>query len=69
LPTATCTIPDPHEDEPVPECVTITRCREPLGEEVLELSDEDVDAIRRHAHAMAHTLIEVFLQQWDSGRG
>ena len=27
------------------------------------LTDEDVDDIRRHAHAMAHTLVEVFLQQ------
>jgi hypothetical protein len=62
-------MPDPNESELVPERGTITRCRELLGEEALELSDEDVDAIRRHAHAMAHTLIEVFLQQQDHGRG
>jgi hypothetical protein len=61
-------MPDPNESELVPERVTITRCRELLGVEALDLSDEDVDAIRRHAHAMAHTLIEVFLQQ-DHGRG
>jgi hypothetical protein len=62
-------MPDPHEDELVPERVTIRRCRELLGEEALELSDENVDAIRRYAHAMARTLIEVFLQRRDSGRG
>lgn len=62
-------MPDPNDSELVPERVTITRCRQLLGEEALELSDEDVDAIRRHAHAMAHTLIEVFLQQQDHRRG
>jgi hypothetical protein len=62
-------MPDSNETELVPERVTITRCRELLGEEALELSDEDVDVIRRHVHAMAHTLIEVFLRQQDHGRG
>jgi hypothetical protein len=62
-------MPDPNEDEPVSERITITRCRELLGEEGVELADEHVDAIRRHAHAMAHTLIEVFPQQQDHRRG
>jgi hypothetical protein len=61
-------MPDPNESELVPERVTITRCRELLGEEALELSDREVDAIRRHVHAMAHTLIDVFLQLPDHGR-
>ena len=41
----------------------ITRCRELLGDEARELSDEDVDTIRRHAHVMAHLLGEIFQQQ------
>jgi hypothetical protein len=68
-PTTTCIMPDPNDDELVPERVTITRCRELLGDEAVELSDEDVDAIRRHVHAMAHTLIDVFLQRPDHCRG
>ena len=39
----------------------MARCRELLGDEALDLSDEDVDAIRRHADAMAHVLVEIFL--------
>ncbi|MFN2447900.1 MAG: hypothetical protein ABR606_20230 [Vicinamibacterales bacterium] len=43
------------------EPISIARCRELLGDEALEWSDEDVDAIRQHAHAMAHVLVEIFL--------
>lgn len=57
------------EREPVPERVSIARYRELLGDEAGDLSDEEVEKIRRHAQAMAHTLIEVFLQQQDHGRG
>ena len=42
------------------EPITLDRCRELLAEEASELSDEQVDAIRRHAHAMAHVLVEMF---------
>ena len=41
--------------------ITLDRCRELLAEDASELSDEQVDAIRRHAHAMAHVLVEMFL--------
>ncbi len=34
-----------------------------------DLSDEDIEAIRRHARVMAHTLIEVFLTGPRDGRG
>ena len=47
----------------VPELIPLARCRELLGDEALDLSDEEIDAIRRHAHVMAHVLIEIFLQQ------
>lgn len=57
------------EREPVPDAIPIARCRELLGDEARELSDEDIDAIRRHAQAMAHTLIDVFLHRQIDGRG
>ena len=40
-------------DRPIP----LWRCRELLGEEALDLSDEEVDRVRRHAAAMAHVLL------------
>jgi hypothetical protein len=56
------------EHDFVPEPISIARCRQLLGDEARELSDEDIDALRTHAHAMAHTLIEVLLQQQVDGR-
>ena len=47
--------------EPAHDAIPIARCRELLGDEALGTSDADVDAIRQHAHAMAHVLIEIFL--------
>jgi hypothetical protein len=40
-----------------PEPITISRCREVLGDEADALSDDEVRDIARHAEAMAHTLI------------
>jgi hypothetical protein len=39
----------------------IERARELLGDEAVDLSDEEIERIRRHADAMAQVLIEVFL--------
>jgi len=50
------------------ELVPTPRCRELLGDEAIGLTDEDLDNIRRHARVMAHTLVEVFLQQQASER-
>lgn len=41
----------------------LARCRELLGDEGVGLSEDEVDGIRRHADAMAHVLIEVFLEK------
>ena len=60
---------DQRENELVPGRAPIARYRELLGDEARSLSDEDIEAIRRHAHAMAHTLIDVFLQQPGQSRG
>ncbi len=40
---------------------SLERCRELLGDEAAQLSDEQLDAIRQHAQAMAHVLVELFL--------
>lgn len=45
------------------EPMSITRCREILGHEADGLSDIEVDQIRRHADAMAHVIVEIFLEQ------
>ena len=44
-----------------PGVIPIERCRRLLGTDGLEMSDQDVDALRHHAHAMAHVLIEFLL--------
>ena len=41
------------------DCISITRCRELLGDEA-DLSDQEIDLMRRHADAMAHVLVEIF---------
>ena len=43
------------------DCISITRCRELLGDEAEGLSDHEVDLMRRDADAMAHVLVEIFL--------
>ncbi len=42
------------------DSISITRCRELLGDEAEGLSDQEVDLMRRHADAMAHVLVEIF---------
>jgi hypothetical protein len=52
-----------HEYDVNSEPMSIARCREILGDEATELSDDEVDQIRRHAEAMAHVIIDVYLEQ------
>ena len=40
---------------------SLAKCREFLGDEAADFSDEQVEAIQQHAQAMAHVLIEIFL--------
>jgi len=42
---------------------TIARCRELLREEAEGLSDEEIVHIRCHADAVAHVIVEMFLEQ------
>ena len=50
-----------HDD--IADDNTIARCRELLGDEAAGLSDEEIDHIRRHADAVAHVIVEIFLEQ------
>jgi hypothetical protein len=52
-----------HEPDQIHDPMSIARCREILGREADGLSDADVDQIRRHADAMAHVIVEIFLEQ------
>jgi hypothetical protein len=43
--------------------LSIDRCRELLGEEAIDLRDDEVDRIRRCADAVAQAVIEMFLDE------
>ena len=43
------------------EQISLARWRELLGDEAAEMPDEQLDAIRQHAQAMANVLVELFL--------
>ena len=45
------------------DSISIARCREVLGRDADGLSDTEVDLIRRHADAMAHVIVEIFIAQ------
>ena len=42
---------------------SIERCRKLLGEEAIDLCDEDVDRIRHCADTVAQAVIEMFLDE------
>ena len=42
--------------------ISIARCRDLLGDEGCALSDEEIELVRRRADAMAHILVDIFLQ-------
>jgi hypothetical protein len=52
-----------HDHDVHSEPISITRCRELLGPDASDLSDVEVDQIRRHADVMAHLVVEIFLEQ------
>jgi hypothetical protein len=51
-----------HEDDVTFEPTSIARCREILGDEGDGLSDIEVDQVRRHAEAMAHVIVDAYLE-------
>jgi len=51
-----------HPDEIASESTSIARCRDLLGDEAEDLSDQEVDLIRHHADAMAQVLLQMFVE-------
>lgn len=43
--------------------ISIERCRELLGDEAVDLCDDEVDRIRHSADTVAQALIEMFLDE------
>ena len=43
--------------------ISIERCRELLGDDAIELTDDEVDRISHCAHTVAHAVIEMFLDE------
>ena len=52
----------PERADITPEPITISRCRELLGDEADALSDDEVRDVARHAEVMARILIALALQ-------
>jgi len=48
-----------HSD-PRPEPISIARCRELLGEDAESMTDQDIEAIGRHAETMARIVVEMY---------
>lgn len=51
------------EHDVTSESISIRRCRELLGKEADGLSDREVDQLRQHADALAHAIVDLFLEQ------
>ena len=49
--------------EPMPEPISIARCRELLGEDAESMTDQDIEDVRRHAETMAGIVVEMFEAQ------
>ena len=52
-----------HDADIGSDAILIACCRELLGDEADGLSDHEIDLIRRHADAMAHIIVEMFLER------
>jgi hypothetical protein len=52
-----------HVEDVLSDSISIARCRELLDGEAEGLSDHEVDLIRQHVTAMAHVIVEMFLER------
>ena len=52
---------DMVEPQGARDVLPIPRCRQLLGDEAIDLTDAEVEELGRHAHVLAHALLEVFL--------
>jgi hypothetical protein len=51
-----------HREDDRPEPISITQCRELLGDEADTLTDEDIELIRRHAETMAQVVVQMYVE-------
>jgi hypothetical protein len=51
-----------------PEPIPLARCRELLGEEAEQLTDEEVAMMRRHAETMAYMLVDIYLEHHETSQ-
>ena len=51
-----------HAD-PRPEPISITRCRELVGEDAESMTDQEIEDIRRHAETLAFIVVEMYQEQ------
>jgi hypothetical protein len=48
---------------PAADEMSVDRCRELLGDEAIDLCDEEIERIRRCADAVAQVVIDMFLDE------
>jgi hypothetical protein len=53
----------PKRAESEPEPISISRCRELLGEDAESMTDREIEDIRRHAETMASIVVEMYQEQ------
>ena len=53
----------PNRAESEPEPISISRCRELLGEDAESMTDQDIEDIRRHAETMACIVVEMYQER------
>ena len=58
---ASSNAPGPEASHSSEGVLSLARCRELLGDEGLDLCDDELDRVRRHAAAMARVLVLAFL--------
>lgn len=51
-----------EDADPRLEPISIARCRELLGDEADDMTDDDVERVRRHAETMAAIVVELYEQ-------
>ena len=52
-----------EQPDPMPQPISIARCRELLGEYAESMTDHDIEDIRRHAETMACIVVEMYREQ------
>ena len=68
MPESDAAMDDMVEPQDARDVLPIPRCRQQLGDEAIDMTDAEIEEMRRHAHVLAHALLEVFLHHRAQGR-